>query len=139
MAEPAKLIDRYLADAIKLKEYFEKLSFEKDYRWMYDPYWVRMEPYRVVLGKNNAAEARLMMRNFDAAPISMKVEIILPEGFKAEPAIISTMVAGQSTTSIPIQISCTKETIQGLHLAALDITRKGKRAGQLFDFILWVG
>jgi len=26
-----------------------------------------------------------------------------------------------------------------LHLAALDITRKGKRAGQLFDFILWVG
>ena len=139
MAEPAKLIDRYLADAIKLKEYFEKLSFEKDYRWMYDPYWVRMEPYRVVLGKNNAAEARLMMRNFDAAPIAMKVEIILPEGFKAEPAIISTMVAGESTTSIPIQISCTKETVKGLHLAALDITRKGKRAGQLFDFILWVG
>ena len=139
MAEPAKLIDRYLADAIKLKEYFEKLSFEKDYRWMYDPYWVRMEPYRVVLGKNNAAEARLMMRNFDTEPIAMKVEIVLPEGFKAEPAIISTMVAGESTTSIPIQISCTKETLKGLHLAALDITRKGKRAGQLFDFILWVG
>ncbi|MCY2972758.1 MAG: MBL fold metallo-hydrolase [Planctomycetota bacterium] len=139
MAEPAKLIDRYLEDALKLKEYFEKLSFEKDYRWMYDPYWVRMEPYRVVLGKNNAAEARLVMRNFDSAPISMKVEIVLPEGFKAEPAIISTMVAGESTTSIPIQISCTKETVKGLHLAALDITRKGKRAGQLFDFILWVG
>jgi len=139
MAEPAKLIDRYLEDALKLKEYFEKLSFEKDYRWMYDPYWVRMEPYRVVLGKNNAAEARLMMRNFDAEPIAMKVEIVLPEGFKAEPAIISTMVAGESTTSIPIQISCTKETVKGLHLAALDITRKGKRAGQLFDFILWVG
>jgi len=139
MAEPAKLIDRYLEDALKLKEYFEKLSFEKDYRWMYDPYWVRMEPYRVVLGKNNTAEARLMMRNFDAVPISMKVEIVLPEGFKAEPAIISTMVAGESTTSIPIQISCTKETVKGLHLAALDITRKGKRAGQLFDFILWVG
>ena len=139
IAEPAKLIDRYLEDAIKLKEYFEKLSFEKDYRWMYDPYWVRMEPYRVVLGKNNAAEARLVMRNFDAEPISMKVEIVLPEGFKAEPAIISTMVAGESTTSIPIQISCTKETVKGLHLAALDITRKGKRAGQLFDFILWVG
>ena len=139
MAEPAKLIDRYLADAIKLKEYFEKLSFEKDYRWMYDPYWVHMEPYRVVLGKNNAAEARLVMRNFESAPISMKVEIILPEGFKAEPAIISTMVAGESTTSIPIQISCTKETLKGLHLAALDITRNGKRAGQLFDFILWVG
>ena len=139
MAEPTKLIDRYLADAIKLKEYFEKLSFEKDYRWMYDPYWVRMEPYRVVLGKNNAAEARLVMRNFDAEPIAMKVEIVLSEGFKAEPAIISTMVAGESTTSIPIQISCTKETVKGLHLAALDITRKGKRAGQLFDFILWVG
>ena len=139
MAEPAKLIDRYLADALKLKEYFEKLSFEKDYRWMYDPYWVRMEPYRVVLGKNNAAESRLMMRNFDSEPIAMKVEIILPEGFKAEPAIISTMVAGESTTSIPIQISCIKETSKGLHLAALDVTRKGKRAGQLFDFILWVG
>lgn len=139
MAEPAKLIDRYLEDALKLKEYFEKLSFEKDYRWMYDPYWVRMEPYRVVLGKNNGAEARLMMRNFDTEPIAMKVEIVLPEGFKAEPAIISTMVAGESTTSIPIQISCTKETVKGLHLAALDITRKGKRAGQLFDFILWVG
>ncbi|RLS21895.1 MAG: MBL fold metallo-hydrolase [Planctomycetota bacterium] len=139
MAEPAKLIDRYLEDALKLKEYFEKLSFEKDYRWMYDPYWVHMEPYRVVLGKNNGAEARLVMRNFDSAPISMKVEIVLPEGFKAEPAIITTMVAGESTTSIPIQISCTKETVKGLHLAALDITRKGKRAGQLFDFILWVG
>jgi len=139
MAEPAKLIDRYLTDAIKLKEYFEKLSFEKDYRWMYDPYWVHMEPYRVSLGKNNAAEARLVMRNFDAAPIAIKVEIVLPEGFKAEPAIISTMVAGESTTSIPIQISCTKDTVKGLHLAALDITRKGKRAGQLFDFILWVG
>lgn len=140
MAGPAKLIDRYLEDALKLKEYFEKVSFEKDYRWMYDPYWVRMEPYRVVLlGKNNAAEARLVMRNFDAEPIAMKVEIVLPEGFKAEPAIITTMVAGESTTSIPIQISCTKQTVKGLHLAALDITRKGKRAGQLFDFILWVG
>ena len=139
IAEPAKLINRYLEDALKLKEYFEKLSFEKDYRWMYDPYWVHMEPYRVVLGKNNAAEARLVMRNFDAEPIAMKVEIVLPEGFKAEPAIITTMVAGESTTSIPIQISCTKETVKGLHLAALDITRKGKRAGQLFDFILWVG
>lgn len=139
MAEPAKLIDRYLTDALKLKEYFEKLSFEKDYRWMYDPYWVHMEPYRVSLGKNNATEARLVMRNFDSAPIAMKVEIVLPEGFKAEPAIISTMVAGESTSSIPIQISCTKETNKGLHLAALDITRKGKRAGQLFDFILWVG
>lgn len=139
MAEPAKLIDRYLADALKLKEYFEKLSFEKDYRWMYDPYWVRMEPYRVVLGKNNATEARLLMRNFEPEPISMKVEIVLPDGFKAEPAIISTMVAGDSATSLPIKISCTGETTKGLHLAALDVTRKGKRAGQLFDFILWVG
>lgn len=139
MAEPAKLIDRYLADALKLKEYFEKLSFEKDYRWMYDPYWVRMEPYRVVLGKNNATEARLLMRNFEPEPISMKVEIVLPDGFKAEPAIISTMVAGDSATSLPIKISCTGETTKGLHLAALDVTRKGKKAGQLFDFILWVG
>ncbi|MFM7098396.1 MAG: MBL fold metallo-hydrolase [Gemmataceae bacterium] len=139
MAEPAKLIDRYLADALKLKEYFEKLSFEKDYRWMYDPYWVRMEPYRVVLGKNNATEARLLMRNFEPEPISMKVEIVLPDGFKAEPAVISTMVAGDSATSLPIKISCTGETSKGLHLAALDVTRKGKRAGQLFDFILWVG
>lgn len=139
MAEPAKLIDRYLADALKLKEYFEKLSFEKDYRWMYDPYWVRMEPYRVVLGKNNATEARLLMRNFEPEPISMKVEIVLPDGFKAEPAVISTMVAGDSATSLPIKISCTGETTKGLHLAALDVTRKGKRAGQLFDFILWVG
>lgn len=139
MAEPAKLIDRYLADALKLKEYFEKLSFEKDYRWMYDPYWVRMEPYRVVLGKNNATEARLLMRNFEPEPISMKVEIVLPDGFKAEPAVISTMVAGDSATSLPIKISCTGETTKGLHLAALDVTRKGKKAGQLFDFILWVG
>lgn len=139
MAEPAKLIDRYLADALKLKEYFEKLSFEKDYRWMYDPYWVRMEPYRVVLGKNNATEARLLMRNFEPEPISMKVEIVLPDGFKAEPAVISTMVAGDSATSLPIKISCTGETSKGLHLAALDVTRKEKRAGQLFDFILWVG
>ena len=138
MAEPAKLIDRYLEDALKLKGYFEKLSFEKDYRWMFDPYWVRMEPYRVVLGKNNSAESRLMMRNFDPEPIAMKVEIVLPEGFKAEPATISTMVAGESTASVPVQIFCTKETSKGLHLAALDVTRKGKRAGQLFDFILWV-
>ncbi|MSR31318.1 MAG: MBL fold metallo-hydrolase [Gemmataceae bacterium] len=134
--EPKALIDRGLASALKLKDHFTRLSIEPDYRWMYDPYWVRLEPYRVVL-KGQSAEARLYLRNFAVKPMEIQIQIALAKGFRAEPAVIATRVAGEATISVPVRF-INEGAAKGLHLAGFDITREGKRHGQLFDGVLFV-
>lgn len=137
--DPAPIIDRYLDNALKLRDMYRKFSSGDDYRWMFDPYWVRMEPYRIVPGKDGVAHARLIIRNFETKPIPFKVSLALPEGVKAEPATVETMVAPETTTSIPVVFQVKAGAAKGVLMLGMDVTRAGKRLGQLFDAIVHPG
>ena len=134
----APIIDRYLKNALQLRDMFKRFSVESDYRWMFDPYWVRMEPYRVIAGPDGTSNARIYLRNFEQREVSFKVALELPEGLYAEPATIETKVASETTTSIPIVFRWKQGASKGTQLIGLDITRDGKRLGQLFDAIAYL-
>ncbi len=50
------MIERFWNWSRQMREAYRELSAEPDYRYMYDPYWVRAEPYRVVARPGAAGE-----------------------------------------------------------------------------------
>ena len=133
------IIDRYLKNAVKLRDMFQKFSKDSDYRWMFDPYWVRMEPYRIIADRGNMANARLHLRNFERKPVSFKVTLDLPDGIQAEPSVIETMVAAETTATVPVVFRWKSDVAKGTNLIGLDITKDGRHLGQLFDAIAHQG
>lgn len=51
--------------------------------------WVRFEPYRVDLRDSATAETTLVVENAEARPISVIVDLVVPEGLAAEPRTVS--------------------------------------------------
>ena len=49
------MIDRFVAWAREIRDTYQTLSAEGDYRYIFDPYWVRAEPYRVSIQPGQVA------------------------------------------------------------------------------------
>jgi glyoxylase-like metal-dependent hydrolase (beta-lactamase superfamily II) len=136
---PTQLIQRYRTRMIELRDAFNSLSTEPDYRWMFDPYWVKAAPYRVVVEQGASTDFHVLLKNFLSRPVEYRIEIHTPEGLSVVPGSIHQVVAAGATTAIPATLQATADAREGLHLAAFDITRDGQRHGELFDFIAHVG
>ncbi len=136
---PVHLIRRYRERMLELREAFRNLSTEPDYRYMFDPYWVKAAPYRVVVERGASADFHVVLRNFLSRPVEYRIEIHAPAGLAVEPAAIREVVAAGATVAIPAQLQAAANAAEGLQLAAFDITRDGQRHGELFDFIAHVG
>jgi glyoxylase-like metal-dependent hydrolase (beta-lactamase superfamily II) len=139
IAEPAALIDRLRLRSEALRAAFAALSAEDDYRYGFDPYWVRAKPYRVVVMAGGDAPFEVLLRNFRDLPQTYRVRIRTPSGIQAEPTVLERRLETQGIVSVPVRLKASAETKAGLHLVSLDITRDGKRHGELFDFIVWIG
>jgi len=85
MDRPGQFIERYRRWAYDLRSAFRALSPEKDYRYWFDPFWVRAEPYRVSLRPDGTAEVTLHVRNFRRGRQTHRIEIHAPPGLIAEP------------------------------------------------------
>ena len=64
MDRPAQFIERYRRWAYEMREAFQSLSPEQDYRYWFDPFWLRAEPYRVTLRSGESVDVSLHLRNF---------------------------------------------------------------------------
>ena len=64
MNHPAKFIERYRQWAYEMRGAFQALSSERDYRYWFDPFWVRAEPYRATLNPGDTTNVTLHVRNF---------------------------------------------------------------------------
>jgi hypothetical protein len=139
MDRPRKLIERYREGALALRAAFQALSTDPDYRYGFDPFWVRAEPYRVIVQPGASAEAVLHVRNFRDRPQQHRIAMHTPPGITAEPAVLEGRVAAESIGRFPLKLSALKQMPEGVHLAAFDITLDGARHGELFDMIVHVG
>lgn len=135
MAEPHQFIDRYRKGAEDLREAFRTLSTEEDYRYWFDPFWVRAEPYRVFVKPGETRDFNVTLRNFLDRPQKYVVELHAPPGIKIEPARIETKIAAESVASIPAKLTAMKDAKVGVNIVAFDITRDGQRYGELLDFV----
>lgn len=136
MDHPAKFIERYRHWAYDMRQAFQDLSPDKDYRYWFDPFWVRVEPYRVELTSGRSVEVTLNLRNFRNRSQAHRIEVHTPPGLVAEPALLVGKLPRSSRQSFPIRLKATPEAGSGVQLVALDVTLDGQRYGERFDFIV---
>jgi glyoxylase-like metal-dependent hydrolase (beta-lactamase superfamily II) len=138
MDRPAQFIERYCRWACEMREAFRELSSELDYRYWFDPFWVRAEPYRLALRPGDSAEVELRVRNFLRHRQTHRLAIHTPPGVVAHPAVLEGELAGNSRGSFPIRVRAAPDAAKGTHLLAMDVTLDGRRYGERFDFIVQV-
>ena len=134
--KPKHLIDRFLDSAIALRNAFQALSDEKDYRYMFDPYWVKAEPYRVSVKAGESVDVDIKIRNFLNTAQYHYIEFHCPDGISTHPNFIDGSVKPSSIKTIKLSIYAGSEAIKGVNMIAFDISLDGKRYGELFDMIV---
>lgn len=138
MDHPTKFIERYRRWAYQMREAFQALSPDQDYRYWFDPFWVRAEPYRVSLAPGESAEVSLHVRNFRRGQQTHRIEIHAPPGWVAAPAVLEGRVPGESRAVFPFRLQAPPAAQTGVSLIAFDITLDGHRYGERFDLIAGV-
>jgi len=133
---PRELIDRYRKGAQALRRAYQALSSDPDYRYTFDPYWVRAEPYRVTLRVGEPAELVLHVRNFREREQKHAVAVHTPEGIHATPPVMEIRVPPETTLRLPFRLAVSPGVKEGLHLVAFDVTLGGQRLGEWFDLVL---
>jgi glyoxylase-like metal-dependent hydrolase (beta-lactamase superfamily II) len=136
MDHPGAFIERYRTWAYQMREAFQALSTDPDYRYWLDPFWVRAEPYRVTLRPGQTETVRLHVRNFRPRRQTHRIEIHTPAGVVAKPRVIEGTLGRESRRSFPIQLQAGPDAVQGVGIAGLNVTLDGHRYGELFDVMI---
>jgi glyoxylase-like metal-dependent hydrolase (beta-lactamase superfamily II) len=136
--QPKGMIDRFAAWAREIRDAYQNLSAEKDYRYMFDPYWVRAEPYRVSVRAGQQADVTLHVRNFLPQSQSHRIQACAVQGINIQPAVLEGSVQPQSAGHFQLRLSTTPDLKPGVYIVAFDVTLNDKRYGQWFDMILSV-
>jgi glyoxylase-like metal-dependent hydrolase (beta-lactamase superfamily II) len=137
--QPRDLIRRYRQRMLALREAFQALSEDDDYRYMFDAYWISAAPYRLTVNPGKTVLGQIVVRNYRSRPQKHRIEFHALPGLTIEPPVIEGVVGADETEIIPIKVTAHRAAAEGLRIAAMDITRDLRRHGQLFDFLVHVG
>ncbi|WP_425618278.1 MBL fold metallo-hydrolase [Anatilimnocola sp. NA78] len=137
MPEPAEFLARYHDWSLQMEQQFRELLPEKNYEYLYDPYWVSAYPYRVDLSQSDTQQVTVTVRNFRGTPQRHRVELKLPAGITAEPKVLEGTIEPESRQSFPVRLTVARDKVPaGLQIIPFDITLDGKHHGELFDFLI---
>ena len=136
MDRPAKFIERYRKWSYEMRDAFRDLSSESDYRYWFDPFWVRAEPYRARVRRGEATEIQLHLRNFNSRVQKHRVEVHTPIGLVAETPVLEGKLAKSSRGAFPVRLRANANAAPGVHMVAFDVTVDGRRYGERFDVIV---
>src|SRR2546425_7044635 len=136
MDRPAAFIERYRKWSYAMRDGFRALSSEKDYRYWFDPFGVRAEPYRVSVRRGESTEIQLHVRNFNSRMQTHHIEIHTPPGLSAEIPLVEGKLSKNSGAAFPIRLRATTDAQTGVHIVAFDVTLDGRRFGERFDCIV---
>ena len=139
MDHQAAFIERYRLWAYEMRDAFQALNSEPDYRYWFDPFWVRAEPYRLSLRPGQAQVVHLHVRDFRTQRQAHRIEIHTPPGIVAQPAYLEGTVAAESRGSWPVRIQAAADAVPGVRIIGLDVTLDGRRYGERFDMVVGVG
>jgi len=139
MDHPTAFIKRYRKWSYEMRAAFQALSPDPDYRYWFDPFWVRAEPYRVALQPGKSETVNIHVRNFRSRKQNHRIEIHTPADLVAEPGILVGTLSGQSRHAFPIRIRAAANAPPGVRIVALDVTLDGQRYGERFDLVVGVG
>lgn len=138
MAHPAAFIERYRQWAYQMRDAFRSISSNSDYRYTFDPFWVRAQPYRITLEAGRSQDIRLFLRNFRDEKQTYRVEVHTPPGIIARPQVIEMSMAPEARERVRLDVKAADEATPGVRLIGLDVTVNGVRYGELFDAVVEV-
>ena len=137
MNDPAAFLDRYHEWSKEILAMYQDLLPDEQYEYLYDPYWVSAYPYRIDFSEQTTQSVKIAVRNFRATPQQHHIELKLPAGVTAEPAILEGTVEGRSRQHYEVRLTVDREKVPaGVQMVPFDITLDGKHYGELFDFLI---
>jgi glyoxylase-like metal-dependent hydrolase (beta-lactamase superfamily II) len=134
MNHPAAFVERYRTWAYAMRDAFKGLL--ADYPYEYDPFWVRVEPYRLKMRAGETAEVAVNVRNFRSRIQTHHVEVHAPAGLSVEPARLEGQLAAESRQAFTVRLRAAPDAKPGVQIVALDVTLDGRRYGEWFDFVV---
>ncbi|MGE5609632.1 MAG: MBL fold metallo-hydrolase [Bacillota bacterium] len=138
MDRPKQLIERYADWSVKIRDAYKSLTPGEDYRYRFDPYWVRAEPYRVAAKPGETAEVSLIVRNFQGHTQKHRIAFHAPDGIKVDPPILEGQIGAEAIAKFPVRVTVPADAKEGLHLIGLDMIIDGVHHGEWFDFVVFV-
>ena len=136
MPDPAAFVERYRTWAYAIRDAYKGLL--ADYPYDYDPFWVRVQPYRVKVRAGESVEVDVHVRNFRARSQSHRIEPHAPPGLSVEPARLVGELAAESRQPFKARIRADADAKHGVQIIGLDVTLDGRRYGEIFDVIVEV-
>jgi hypothetical protein len=88
--------------------------------------------------RGGSAEVKVNVRNFESKPVAFEIAPHAPLGLITEPKGWGHSVAAQTVTHFMLKLTAAADATPGVRIVAFDITRAGKRQGELFDCIVEV-
>ncbi len=139
MHNPAEFLNRYHEWSKEIIQHYQGLLPDPDYEYGFDPYWVSAYPYRVDFSQTETQMVTVTVRNFRSTPQKHHIELKLPPGLTAEPAVLEGTINAESRQSYPVKLTVNRHAVPpGVQIVPFDITLDGKRYGELFDFLIRV-
>jgi len=138
MDNPAAFIERYRKWAYEMRDAFRGLLAGEDYRYGFDPFWVRAEPYRATVKPGESVEVQVHVRNFLDRAQGHRIEIHTSPGLIVEPAVLEGSLDKEARGSFPIRVRASTDAAPGVNIVAFDVTLDGHRYGEWFDFMIQV-
>jgi glyoxylase-like metal-dependent hydrolase (beta-lactamase superfamily II) len=138
MDNPSDLIERYRQWSYRMREAFRELSSLDDYRYWFDPYWVKAEPYRSRIEHGETVEVNIIVRNFRESEQTHRIEIHTPPDITASPAVLEGKLGGKTRKAFPVKLTASADAAVGVNIVAFDVTLDGKRFGEWFDALIQV-
>jgi glyoxylase-like metal-dependent hydrolase (beta-lactamase superfamily II) len=138
MDHPAAFIERYRKWSYEMRDAFQALSSQSDYRYWFDPFWVRAQPYRSAIRPGQSVTVNLHVRNFRTGKQAHRIVLHAPPDLVVEPAVLEGEVSGESRQAFPIRLKAAPDATPGVRIVALDVSLDGRRFGEWFDFIVGV-
>jgi hypothetical protein len=138
MDRPAAMIERFRTWAYELRDAFRALSPDEDYRYFFDPFWVRAEPYRVQVKAGGSVEVDVHVRNFRARAQAHRIAVHAPSELRPEPAVLEGGLPPETRRPSKLRLAAAADAKPGVRIVAFDATLDGKRYGEWFDLIVEV-
>ncbi len=138
MDHPAAFIERFRKWSYEMLDAFKSLSSEEDYRYWFDPFWVRVEPYRVSLKPGSTKQVTVNVRNFLKRSQSYRIAVRCPEGLVVDRVVLEGTTSSETTLHLPILVKADAGAKSGVHIIGLDTSIDGRLYGQRFDFIIGI-
>ncbi len=136
MPEPAAFIERYRRWSYAMRDALRDLIREEDYRYGFDPFWVRAQPYRSTVRAGETVELTLHLRNFLNREQTDRIEVHVPPGLTVEPCAYEVRLAAEARGEYRLRVHAAPDARAGVQLIAFDVTRDGLRCGELFDAVV---